>query len=345
MNRRTALSAIATLAASACLIKKKSAGQKIYVTNEGSGDLSIIDAASLTVLSTLPLGKRPRGIQVSPDKRNLYIALSGSPFAGPDVDESKLPPPDRSADGIGVIDVATQKLDRMLRAGTDPEQLAVSFDGKQVYIANEDAAVLSVLDAATGSVVASIKVGDEPEGVAVRPDGRYVYVTSEADGSVYAIDAQTHVVAKRIEVGHRPRSIVFQKDGSRAFVSLERDAAVAIIDSITHSPAGTIVLGAALPVTKETIKPMGLRLASNEGELYVTTGWNGNVFVIDPVSSRITASIPVGGRPWGIAANADSTRLYTANGPTNDVSVVDVASRKVIEKVRVGDRPWGVAVV
>src|SRR5262245_8452705 len=59
----------------------------IYVTNEASGDLSVIDAANNEVIATLPLGKRPRGIHITPDKKNLYVALSGSPIAPPGVDE------------------------------------------------------------------------------------------------------------------------------------------------------------------------------------------------------------------------------------------------------------------
>src|SRR5262245_41158056 len=70
-------------------------GPRLYVTNEVSGDLSVIDATTQTVIKTIPLGKRPRGIQISPDKTKFYVALSGSPIAGPGVDESKLPPPDR----------------------------------------------------------------------------------------------------------------------------------------------------------------------------------------------------------------------------------------------------------
>src|SRR5450631_231638 len=64
---------------------------RIYITNERSGDLSEIDASTLQVIGTVSLGKRPRGIHASPDHRFLYIALSGSPIAGPGVDESKLP--------------------------------------------------------------------------------------------------------------------------------------------------------------------------------------------------------------------------------------------------------------
>src|SRR5690242_159030 len=51
----------------------------IYVTNETSGDLTVIDASTLKPVTTIALGKRPRGIAASPDGSRLYVALSGSP--------------------------------------------------------------------------------------------------------------------------------------------------------------------------------------------------------------------------------------------------------------------------
>ena len=38
----------------------------IYVTNENGGDVSVIDSDSLEVVSTIPVGKRPRGIHAGP---------------------------------------------------------------------------------------------------------------------------------------------------------------------------------------------------------------------------------------------------------------------------------------
>jgi DNA-binding beta-propeller fold protein YncE len=127
------------------------------VSNEGSGDLSIIDPEKMETLVTVPLGKRARGIHPSPDGTLIYVALSGSPFAPPGVDESTLPPPDKSADGIGVFDVKTEKMLRKVPGGSDPEQFAVSKDGKLLYVSNEDAAGLAFVDPANGHVLKTVR--------------------------------------------------------------------------------------------------------------------------------------------------------------------------------------------
>src|SRR5262249_37040412 len=71
--------AVISLSCNSCstVLTRKSA-ITIYVTNEASGDLSVIDAANNEVIATLPLGKRPRGIQITPDRKNIFVALSGS---------------------------------------------------------------------------------------------------------------------------------------------------------------------------------------------------------------------------------------------------------------------------
>src|SRR3954470_20609212 len=76
---------------------------KVFVSNERSGDIAVIDNAQRKFLGMIAVGKRPRGILVSRDGTVVYVALSGSPIGGPKVDESKLPPADKRADGIGMI--------------------------------------------------------------------------------------------------------------------------------------------------------------------------------------------------------------------------------------------------
>ena len=316
---------------------------RVYVTNEASGDLSVIDAATQTVIATAPLGKRPRGIKPSPDGKSLYIALSGSPNAGPGVDPKTLPPPDRSADGIGEVDADTYKVKRVLHAGADPEQIDVSADGTRLYVANEDTAQVSVVDLTSGAIVATVKIGEEPEGVTIRPDGKVVYVTSEGDGAVFAIDTATNKVLKRIPVGHRPRSIGFLPDGSRAYVSLENDGAVALVDAQRHRFIGLVQLEGQGNTPRP--RPMGITVHPDGSTVYVTAGSFGSLFFIDPKKNGGNDALAVGQRPWGVALLPDGKTVYTANGPSNDVSVVDVASRQVVKKIPTGQRPWGVTVI
>jgi YVTN family beta-propeller protein len=311
----------------------------VYVTNEISGDLTVIDPATHTAVATVPLGKRPRGIRASPDATQLYIALSGSPISPPGVDESTLPPPDRTADGIGVVDTKALVLRTILRGPSDPEQTSVSRDGRFLYVANEDIGKATVLEIRSGRTVAEVEVGGEPEGVTTSTDGRFVYVTSEEDSQISVVDTATNRLVKRFAVGARPRDSAFSPDGSRAYVTAENGGTVSIVDVSTHNVIETIRLRG------QNVRPMGVVVSPDGQRVFVTTGRGGTVMSIDTKTNKLVGSVAVGARPWGLALSPDGTRLYTANGPSNDITVVDTETLTVLTKVAVGRSPWGVAVV
>ena len=328
----------------AVLNHSASAGNpRVYVSNEDTGEVAVIDPVAGQVIHRINVGKRPRGIKLSPDHKLLYVALSGSPVAGPGVDESKLPPPDRSADGIGVIDLTSFKLLRTLPGGQDPETFDLSPNGKTLYISNETAE-LTVLDVTAGRVVKRVAVGAEPEGVTVRPDGKVVYVTCEGDSDVVAIDTARLKVVSKMRTGLRPRSVVFSKDSSLAFVAAERSAVVNILDAIRHRVLGTINIpsqsGKPLPA-----RPMGTALAPDGRTVFVSNGRGETVAMVSVASRKVVRMVgDVGPRPWGIGVSPDGEKLYTANGPSEDVSVIDVKSGKVEKQIKTGGKPWGLVV-
>lgn len=299
--------------------------------------MSVIDVDSKKVVGTIALGKRPRGIRISPDQATIYVALSGSPIGGPNVDESKLPPPDRAADGIGVVDAVQGTLVKILKSGADPEKLSLSKDGALIFVSNEDTSQASIVDVKEGSVVATVKVGGEPEGVDTRPDGKVVYVTSEEDSAVFVIDVESRTLLTKFEVGPRPRSTAFLPDSTRAYVPSENGSAVTVVDAMKHKVIKTIKL------TGEMIRPMGMVVSPDGKFLYVTTGRGKMLIAIDTKTNAPVWSVEVGPRPWGVAISPDGKTLFTANGSSNDVSIVDVATRAVATRVAVGAGPWGVA--
>jgi YVTN family beta-propeller protein len=333
----TGCSSPAPVEQSAKKAPEESSAFRLYVTNEVSGDMTVIDSATYNVIATVPLGKRPRGIHASPDRKTIYVALSGSPIAGPGVDESTLPPPDKSADGIGVFDVAQNKVVRVIKGGSDPENFDISKDGTQLFISNEDDAAVSTVDIASGTVAKSAKVGEQPEGVKVTPDGKLVYVTNEETGTISVFDPEAGKVLKTFKVGHRPRSIAFMPDGSRAYINAENDGTVVVVDCLKQKMTEAISLG-----KPGAIKPMAVLLSPDATKLFVSTGRGHQVFTIETATNKVAGSVEVGPRPWGIALSPDGKTLYSANGPSNDISVVDVATNTVVKKIQVGASPWGV---
>lgn len=331
-------------AAAACGAAGAPEPERVFVSNETAGTVDIVDPAAGRVENQIAVGKRPRGLRLSRDGTRLFVALSGSPIAPPGVDESTLPPPDRAADGIGVVDLATRTLLRTYPSGQDPEAFDLSPDGTLLYVSNEETAEMSVLDLQRGAVTARVPVGEEPEGVTVRPDGRVVYVTCEADNTVVAVDTTTLKAVARIPTAPRPRSIVFTPDGRTMFVTGETGAALTVVEVATHEVVGTVALTGPEEAPTPP-RPMGAVLSRDATRLFVSNGRARSVAVIDVATRRQIRTIAdVGTRPWGIGISHDGRKLYTANGPSGDVSIVDLESGNVERRVALGGSPWGIEV-
>ena len=313
---------------------------RLYVSNEDGESVTVLDADTSSVIETIAIGKRPRGLKLNADGSRLFVAVSGLPKCPPSVPDEECAKLERDlkADGIAVVDTATHKVVQVLHAGSDPEQFALSRDGKRLFVANEDSATLSVVDVASGAIVQRVPVGREPEGVAVTPDGRWVLVTNESDNSVSIIDTGTLKIVKSVHVGKRPRDVAFSPDGHTAYVTGEFDASVYRMTVPGGAPVERV-----LELRKEA-RPMGIILDSKRDRLYVSTGRGGTVAVIDSKSHKLLSEVQVGTRPWGIALSADGRWLYTANGPSNDVSVVDTSKLSLVRHIPVGKSPWTVVV-
>jgi len=315
-------------------------GSLVYVSNEDSGDISIISTATNQIVTTLNVGQRPRGIKISKDGRKLFVALSGSPKCPPTLPDEECAKKitDKTKDGIAVVDLTTARVERILPGGSDPEQFDLSADGRRLFVSNEDSDQASIVDIANGTVIKTIAVAREPEGVRVSPDGALVYVTGETDHDVTVLDAVDGEVLATIGVGLRPRDAVFTSDGLRAFVSAELAHSIAVIDVKNHEVIATIELG-------ETAKPVGMALTADSQWLYVANGRGQTVSAVDLKTFEVIGTVEeVGPRPWGIALTDDERFLYTANGPSDDVSVIDTESLQVVARIKVGETPWGVAI-
>src|SRR5438552_14159179 len=242
------------LVSAALSVSAESQHYDVFVSNERSGDVTVIDGTTDTVVATFPVGKRPRGIHATPDGKRIFVALSGSPRMAPGVDAERAPS-DKAADGLGVIDPIERKLIDRWHVGSDPEQFAISKDGKFAFIANEDDASAAIVDLSSGQSRGKVKVSEEPEGMGVNPVNGAVYVTCEEKGEVFAIAPDEQRVLAKIDTGGQPSSVAFLPGGSRAYVACESGGYVAVIDTALHKlfakiklPAGSLPMGTAISI-------------------------------------------------------------------------------------------------
>ena len=291
---------------------------RIFVTNERSDDVTVIQAESGTVLKTLSVGKRPRGVTASADGKRVYVANSNS-------------------DSLSVVDAAGLSVTGSFPAGRDPEGLTFNREGTLLYVVNENESAVTVIEPAAGRIVKKIEVGTEPETAVASPDGRWIAVSNETSNDVHLIDTASQTVAKKITVPKNPRGMRFTADGKRLFVASEQAHTVSVIGMDTMSVEKSVPTGGS--------RPVDIALSRDGKRAWVSHGESGDVRVLDTSTLEVLATIPVGPRAWWTALTPDGSRLYVTVGRGGDVAVIDTAAGKVVGRVKAGTLPWGIAIV
>lgn len=293
---------------------------RLFVTNEASDSVTVIDTRTGKVEKTVEVGGRPRGIGFSPNRQSVYVALGNE-------------------NAIGVLNAASLELERKIPAGSDPEAFAVHSDGT-IYLSNEDEGLATALDPVSGKILAEIKVGLEPEGVGVSPDGKQVLVTSESSNMVHVISVAERKIVANVLVGARPREVAFSPDGKYFWVTSEVAGHVSKVDRSTNK-----IVTVNRTLRREInprVKPKGILLDTDRNRLYVSLGRGNAIAVLDPDTLAVQGTVGTGVRTWGIALSRDGKRLYAANGPDGTVSVVDTEALEEIGTIPTGEMPWGV---
>jgi YVTN family beta-propeller protein len=313
---------------------------RAYVSNEDDGTVSVVDTQRLESVATVAVGKRPRGMALSRDGKQLFVVVSGLPKCPPPLTDAQCAklPREPKADGIVIVDTVGLRAARIIKGVTDPERIELSRDEHTLFVTDEDASRVSVIDLARGKSIASIPVGHEPEGVRLSPNGQWLLVTSESDNNVAIIDPATHKVLHTVLVGTRPRDIAFSADSATAYVTGEADASIYRLALPSGAPATQITQ------LRKDARPMGIVMDGPRERLYVSTGRGGTVVALSAADGKLIREVAVGARPWGLALTPDGRRLVSANGSSGDVTVLDTDTLAILGKVSVGRGPWGVVV-
>jgi len=111
-----------------------------------------------------------------------------------------------------------------------PFNLAVTKDGKRLFVACEASNSLIVVNAKTEEILAEVEIGTQPHFVCFSPDETRAYVSNRGSDNVSVIDTETYRVLATIPVGDEPHEIATNKEGTILYVANAGTYDVSVVD-------------------------------------------------------------------------------------------------------------------
>ena len=336
-------------------------GRQLYVVCQGSNELRVVDLESGKVVSTVPLGRAPRGLTMSPDSAQIYVTNS-------------------TDDTVSVIDAATMRVTRTLATGFEPAGVVADRAGETLYVANRLSGDISVINVKTGQEIKRLLAGRGASYLALSPDGKFVYGThiypklgafrKQPNSEITVIDtaSQTVVERKRLHNVAGVFHVAFSADGKLGVTTQLRPKNLIPLAHVEHG----WVFGNSLTLFGEDVGgtvqvpideldryyslPWGVIITPDKSKMFVTTAASESVTVIDvpkllnyvrarrepfvndlsASANYVTARIPVGHNPRGVLLSKDAKRLYVANRLDDNIAVIDTAANRVVSTIDLG---------
>ncbi len=300
--------------------------QRLYVVNEFSDSVSVIDLANLKIVASVPTGSRPHNVNVDPKGRYFYVTVLFTK---------------ESDDLVQVFDVQTNTLVTSVIVGHQPAYVVPDPTGKRLYVSNESGNSLSIISVPEFKGIETLKLkGRGPRGHVITPDGQILLIPNSRSRNVSVVDlAHQKVDFIKLPRGAKPIAMGITNDGKFAFVT---DAGLNQVHKIDVVQKAVV---ASLSVGK---RPIQVPVHPTRPFLYIPCMESGAVFKVDIAVWKVEKVIPVGKGAQGIAYAADGRYAYvtlTWEQPKGRVAVIDTETDTVQTTFQVGDAPNGIAVL
>ena len=300
-----------------------------YVADAGWDGFSAIDTANCKIIQTYNVGD-PQ-VPGDPGDYNYAstdegIALHGSTLYFADTGDSS----------IAVIDAATldsknyNPAETDIHTGTFPQDLAVTPDGSQLWVANtgpqtqaDSPTSVSVINTATEKVTATIATKGSPTQVAFSPDGSKAYVVTSA--GLWTFSTKSLKVTGFLAGLGEPHSVAVAPNGT-LYVTDTNANAVKVI-----SPAGQVTATVSVGDL-----PWDIVVAADGKTAYVANPDSDSVSVISTAANAVTATVSVPGDPDTLGLTPDGSQLWIGQASLAYVTLLDTKTATVAGSLNLG---------
>lgn len=323
---------------------------RVYVTNQLSDKISVIDVANNVVARVVTVGSSPSAEEAHYVVANddfYYVTLI-------------------SAGEVWKLDARTDTVITTATVGGSPALLALTPDGEKLYVSQfmnpaNPTDMLQIMETATMTVTKTIEIAPSPltqipHGIRMSNDGTRIYLASLGADYVTVIDTENDSVLVQLNLNPggtapcRPLQVTLSPDDSELWVSCLDEDAIRIYDTETFLLLATIPTGA---------DPWHTQFTPDGTLCFVPNRVGNSVMVIDAGTRSVVKTItdPAITLPHGCGVSSDGNYVYISNGNPNgdfiprynltnvgNVIVIDVALLEIVKVLEVEQLPTGLFV-
>jgi YVTN family beta-propeller protein len=160
-----------------------------------------------------------------------------------------------------------------------PFNLAVSKDGKRLFVVAEEGNALLIVNTDKNKVIKKIPVGNHPHSVVLNSNNDKAYVSNQWADNVSVIDLDKLSVVNTLKTGNGPAGLALSSDEKYLYVVNSYTSDISVIDIATGRERKRLSAGN---------NPTGIRMSPDKSKLYVTSRRSLLVPYGDPVVCELT---------------------------------------------------------
>jgi len=210
------------------------------------------------------------------------------------------------------------------------DRMAVSPDGRILYVPSFDKPKWYVVSGATGEVIKTIDVPGRAHNTIYSEDGTRAYLAALSSPTLSIADTKTHAVVNT--VGPFSNAIrPFTVNGKQTICFVNVNALLGF--EVGDLQTGKVLHQVAVEgfktgkVKRHGCPSHGIALTPDETELWISDGFNSRLHIFDAtvMPPKQITNIPVRDQPGWITFSIDGRRAYPSTG-----EVIDIKSKKIL---------------
>jgi DNA-binding beta-propeller fold protein YncE len=308
---------------------------KIYVLNQSSGTVDVLDGSSNSIVATVPVSSSISHLAVNESTNKIYVV---DPFAG----------------SLSVIDGTSNTVTGTVTFSVRIGVLAINPLTNKIYVTTSRSAVnvitgitnstVSVVDGATNNILADVPIVPFATALAVNTATNRIYVGGQPQNSISieVIDGSTNsVITGTGDPNNGVGIFGFAVNKTTNTIYAASSAEILVLNGASN----TFINNSTLSIVH----------FSNTLALAVNEVTNETYFAVSPSSLSVVgqfnffnppdvSSLLIGDGPIDVAINQATNRIYVPASQGNILTVIDGRDHSILTSLSTGSFPVAVAV-